>query len=63
MNTNEINKQFITNSQLVPWYMAQYRKQVISWITLPLQLQIDYWNSLANAFDPPAYKDKPCVSY
>jgi len=39
------------------WQMAKFNKQVIQWITLPLVVQEEFWNSWIKVYAPEGNKD------
>lgn len=55
-NILEFNKKSIQNnpfnSLTFTWQLAQFRKQLITWITLPLVIQEEFWNTWSNVYNP-----------
>lgn len=40
------------NSKLFPWYLAQARKSIVAFITIPLVISETYWTTWAAAYHP-----------
>ena len=38
--------------KLGPWYMAQFRRAAVAYMTLPLVVSAEFWETWANVIEP-----------
>jgi hypothetical protein len=52
-NVKQLQRKNPLMSSQGPWLMAEYRRNIIHWFTLPLQISEEYWKTWAEVYRPP----------
>lgn len=56
--TKKANKQNPFNSMLYTWQLAQLRKNIVFWSTLPLVVNTTFWDVWISVYKPEGKKDE-----